>query len=70
MPADIPVTTPALLMVAILVLLLDHVPPAVLSDNVVVEPVQMVVVPLMDDAGLLTVTVVVLLPVPQLPVTV
>ena len=44
-PADTPVTTPELLIVATLVLPLVHVPPAVASASVVVVPEHSVVVP-------------------------
>lgn len=51
-PADIPVTTPALVTVAIAALLLAHVPPLV-GESVVVEPTQMVVEPVILPAGVL-----------------
>lgn len=44
-PADIPVTTPPVEMVATAVELLPHVPEDVASESVVVEPTQTVVVP-------------------------
>jgi len=69
-PADMPVTNPPVPMVATPVLLLVQLPPETLSDKVVVEPVQIVVVPVIADAGLLTVTVVVLVMAPHFPVTV
>lgn len=49
-PADTPVTTPALVTVALLVLLLVHVPPEV-GDKVVVSPTQIVVLPVMLTVG-------------------
>jgi len=68
-PAETPVTTPVPLTIAIAELLLPQVPPAVLSDRVVDAPAQIVVVPVITDAGLFTVTVVVLLVVPHELVT-
>jgi len=69
-PVPIPLTVPALLIVATLVLLLAHVPPAVLSDRVVVEPLQIAVVPLIDETLLaVIVMVMVLLVVPHALVT-
>ena len=50
-----PLTTPALLIVAA-ALLHDQVPPATLSDNVVAVPMQIVLVPLIIDAGRFTIT--------------
>jgi hypothetical protein len=44
-PVAIPVTTPVLPTVAIAVSLLLHVPPLVVSERVVTEPVQTVNVP-------------------------
>ena len=44
-PAATPVTIPVLFTVAIAVLLLLHTPPAVALLNVVVEPTQALVVP-------------------------
>jgi hypothetical protein len=49
-PALTPVTTPALVTVAIAVLLLAHVPPVV-GLNVVVEPTHMVLAPVMLTLG-------------------
>ena len=40
MPADKPLTTPPVLTVAKDVLLLLHVPPVVVSESVIVEPVH------------------------------
>ena len=55
-PDDTPVTTPVEeLIVAILVLPLDHVPPPA-SLKVVVNPVQTVAVPVMDEGNGLTIT--------------
>jgi len=69
-PADMPVTNPPVPMVATPVLLLVQLPPETLSDKVVVEPVQIVVVPVIADAGLPTVTVAVSLVVPHALVSV
>jgi len=69
-PAPTPLNTPALLTVAIAVLLLLQLPPDVLSDKVVVVPLQMVVFPPITDAGLPTVTVAVSLVVPHALVSV
>ena len=44
-PADTPVTTPELFIVATAALLLLHVPPVVASLNVVEFPIQTLVVP-------------------------
>ena len=57
-PADIPLTTPDILTLAIPVLLLLHTPPLAASLNVVVDPAHTVAVPLMIPAtgGRLTVT--------------
>jgi hypothetical protein len=44
-PALTPVTTPELFTVATDVVALDQTPPVVASDNVVVEPIQTLVVP-------------------------
>src|SRR5665213_1248629 len=46
LPADNPVTTPELLIMATPVLGTDHVPPVIVSANVVVPPVQTAVPPL------------------------
>jgi len=51
-----PVTTPAVLTVAIPVLLLDHVPPVGLAVNVVDDPMHTVLAPVMDAEDVLTVT--------------
>jgi len=69
-PAPIPLTVPTLLMVATAVLLLVQLPPATLSDTVVVAPLQIAVVPVMADAVRSTVIVAVALPVPHVPVIV
>ena len=71
-PAVIPVTTPPVLTVAMPVLLLLHTPPLVASASVVVPPVHTVVDPVIVPADGVpdTVTVVVVLAVPQLLVTV
>jgi hypothetical protein len=56
-PAATPVTIPALVTVALAVLLLVHVPPVV-GDKVVVPPTHTEVLPVIDAVGLgLTVTV-------------
>ena len=72
MPEATPVTTPVLLMDAIEVLELLHVPPETLSNNDVVEPAQTVVVPeILPAVGKgLTVTKAIVTAVPQLLVTV
>jgi len=70
-PALTPLTTPVLLMVATAVLLLLQLPPETLSDRVVVEPLQIEVVPVIAAAELpVTVSVSVLLVVPHALVTV
>jgi hypothetical protein len=51
LPAATPVTTPALVTVAIAVLLLTHVPPVV-GESVVVVPTHIVVAPVMLTVGL------------------
>ena len=48
-PALTPVITPELLMVAILVVLLVHVPPVVAVVNVVVLPTQTFAVPVISS---------------------
>ena len=60
-PAATPVTTPFASIVAVAVFALDHTPPAVVLDNVVVEPAQTDVVPVIEatTGKLLIVTVVV-----------
>jgi hypothetical protein len=45
LPAATPVTTPLASIVAVAVLALDHTPPVVALDNVVVEPAHTDVVP-------------------------
>jgi len=56
-PAVTPVTTPLLVpMVATVVLLLLHEPPAVASLSVVVRPEQTLAVPVMEAGNGLTVT--------------
>jgi hypothetical protein len=55
-PADAPVTVPAVVMVAIPVFPLIHVPPAGAPVSVVAEPVQITEDPVIDAAAL-TVTV-------------
>ena len=47
LPAETPVTTPPVPIVAMAVLLLLQVPPAVASERVIVEPVQTPVDPVM-----------------------
>ena len=71
MPDATPVTTPELLIEAIEVFELPHVPPETLSNNDVVEPAQTVVVPeILPAVGKgLTVNVAVALAVPQVLVT-
>jgi hypothetical protein len=54
-PAEIPVTMPVGLIVAVPELL--HVPPVVASDNEVVRPVQTLIVPEMAVGNGLTVTI-------------
>lgn len=65
-PAAIPVITPVVYpAVAMLVLPLVHVPPLTRSLSVVVEPIHVLVTPLMATGALLTVIVVVVMhPVP------
>lgn len=65
MPAVTPLTLPVVFTVATAVLLLLQLPPATLSDKVVVPPVQIVVVPPIIDAMPPTVTVAVLEEVPH-----
>ena len=65
MPALNPLTVPVLSVAATAVLLLVQLPPATPSDKTVVLPTQIAVVPLIDDAGLFTVTVAESMPVPQ-----
>lgn len=61
MPAAIPVTTPVLeLTVATDVLPLLHVPPLVALLNVVVNPTQVLAMPVLAPGPVLTVTTVVL----------
>jgi len=62
-PGPTPVTSPAVPMVAALVLLLLHVPPLVASVKVVVEPAQSEVSPETDDKGFIVTGWVVLHPV-------
>lgn len=58
-PGEIPVTMPVVKpTVAIVVLLLVHVPPPGASDNAVVNPVHTVLMPAMGDGVGLTVTVI------------
>jgi hypothetical protein len=70
-PALNPLTTPATT-VAVVGLLLDHTPPDVVSDRVMLEPLQMLLSPeiLPITVVLLTKTDLVVLAVPQLPVVV
>ena len=56
-PADKPLTTPVVLMVATAGLLLLHTPPAVALDKVTVLPSHTVVVPVMVPADGLAFTV-------------
>jgi len=58
-PALIPLTVPALFIVATVILLLVQFPPAALSDRAVVAPLQIAVAPPIGDAGRFTVTVIV-----------
>ena len=58
-PTPVPVTTPAVLTVAILPLAVVQVPPVVVSDNVVVDPTHKVMVPVIDAGTGFTVTTVV-----------
>ena len=58
-PAATPVTTPVVLIVATEVLLLLHVPPAVASVKLVVNPIHTDAVPVMVAGKGLTVAVVV-----------
>ena len=71
-PADMPVTTPVLPIVATPELLLLHTPPALALLNVIVDASQTVVVPVIVPAfgNGLTVTTAVVLATPQLLVTV
>jgi hypothetical protein len=62
-PAATPVTTPELLTVATVVVLLLHVPPDVASEKVVDEPAQMLPEPLMAASSLTVTTAVVVQPV-------
>ena len=55
-PADTPVTTPVVLTVASAVLLLDQIPPAILSVSKDVEPAHTVEEPLIELGVELTVT--------------
>jgi hypothetical protein len=70
-PADTPVSTPVVLIEAIAALLVLHTPPEAVSDNALVAPTHIEVVPLIvpADAAELTVTAWVALAVPQLLVT-
>ena len=58
-PAAIPLTTPDALTVAIVGLLLVHVPPEGVEDSVVVLPIQTEVTPLIAVGNPFTVAVVV-----------
>jgi hypothetical protein len=55
-PADMPVTKPLELIVAIAVLLLVHIPPVVLLDSVVVLPVQAASTPVIVPVVTVTVS--------------
>ena len=70
-PALIPPTTPVGLTLAIAELLLLQTPPGTMSDNTVIEPVQMLPEPVMDPADGAAFTVIVsrAADVPQLLVT-
>ena len=72
LPVATPVTTPVLLMVAIVLLLLIHVPPAALLDKVILAATQTLTGPVIvpAEAGKPTVRVWVAMDVPQLLVTV
>jgi hypothetical protein len=65
-PASIPDTTPPASIVATVVILLAHVPPAVASVSVVVRPWQTLSVPVMIEGSEFTVTIAVeMQPVPS-----
>ena len=51
-PAAMPVTTPAVLTVAVVELLVLHVPPVGEAVNVIVEPAQTVLPPVIDAVAL------------------
>ena len=61
-PADNAVTNPEEDTVAVVVLLLLHVPPVVASVNIVVAPIQIFVDPEIDDTELTVTTMFVLHP--------
>ena len=69
MPCDTPDTIPFESTVATAALLLAQLPLIVLSDKVVVLAAQIVVVPLIDDAGVFTVIMVESFVVPHALVT-
>jgi hypothetical protein len=63
-PLTIPVTIPVdVPMVAVAIELLDHVPPAVRSVRVVVNPWHTVVVPVIFEMGLTNILIVAIQPV-------
>ena len=66
-----PVTTPVLVMVAIVVSATDQTPPLMESTSVVVAPTQMAEAPVMVPVAVagVMVTKAVAMPVPQAPVT-
>jgi hypothetical protein len=64
-PADTPVTTPVDDTVALAVLLLLHVPPPTLAVKLLVLPTQTVSVPEIAPAVAFTVTILVVMAVPQ-----
>jgi hypothetical protein len=70
-PEPMPVTTPVVLpTVPLVTSLLDHVPPAVPSANVVVKPIQAEAVPVIADIGFTVTTAVVKHPVERVYVIV
>jgi len=70
-PADTPFTVPALLTVAMAILLLDQLPPATEAVNAIELPLQTEVEPAMEPAVavVFTVTLVVAVAEPQVPLT-
>ena len=69
-PTLAPVNVPSVPIVATVVNELLHVPPPIPSVNCVIPPVQTVVMPLIADGVVFTVTVAVKVPVPQVFVTI
>jgi hypothetical protein len=55
-PAAMPFTTPMVLMVAMAVLLVFHVPPDGVAVTVAIEPAQVLVLPEMGEIDVVTVT--------------